>query len=82
MVTWMMWLLLVSIIAVLGIIAYSFQFEPKTAISVASVGVLLAAASGLAGGLLGFLFGIPEDTPEPRGAKGWWDDRNPSKHES
>lgn len=59
MVAWMMWLLLVSIIAVLGIIAYSFQFEPKTAISVASVGVLLAAASGLAGGLLGFLFGIP-----------------------
>src|SRR6266536_2432132 len=59
MLTWMRRLLIIAAIATLGIVASSLQFKGWTAVSVASVGVLVAAASALVGGLLGFLFGIP-----------------------
>jgi len=52
-------LLMVAGVGTVGIVVYSTQFSLGEAIPVMTVGVLVAAASMLVGGLLGFLFGIP-----------------------
>src|SRR5262249_35262707 len=47
-------------LALLGVVAYSFQFWPDPSVlSVAALGVLVGGGALLMGGLLGLLFAIP-----------------------
>jgi hypothetical protein len=51
--------LVLGIIGVVAIVAFSIQFTFETALSVVAVGVVVAGASWLGGAFLGFLFGNP-----------------------
>lgn len=42
-----------------SLLVYTLQFNPLTGFSVGGVGIIVAAAAMMAGGLLGLLFGVP-----------------------
>jgi len=63
-------LIIVMAIGVLGIVLYALQASSLAEFaSIAGVGTIIAGASLLAGGLLGFLFGIPRTLQEDRSSE-------------
>jgi hypothetical protein len=56
-------LILVGLFGLLGLSVYAAQYSGLQHVSVAGVGIVVAGAALLIGGLLGFLFGIPHTLP-------------------